>query len=160
MVRQRLLSNIGLPVLDVNVTLALHCCLPSGAPAVVAARSRIRELCLGTGYLPGHLTLTGHVVIGRPSAPIPLDTVYVGSGVPSMRVHPSPWCNPFAAEASCEAAARAHFWSYAGSRADLHQWLLPLAGKVLIAEPGLTGRHAHDLRDLIEQLVNLDTHNS
>ena len=153
--RQHLLGDICLPFLSKDVSLALHCSMPSGAPAVVEARRRVRELCLGAGFLPEQMISVIRVIRGVPSLPIPLDTAYVGCGVPSIRLRPSPWCNPYAAGSSTEAAARAHFWAYAGSRADLLQWLLPLAGKVLLAEPGIFGSHAHDLEELVTLIVRI-----
>ena len=44
--------------------------------------------------------------------PVPLDSLYIGCGDPSMRVHPSPWCNPFASMASSEEEAVAMFREY------------------------------------------------
>ena len=73
--------------------------------------------------------------------PVPLDSLYIGCGDPSIRVHPSPWCNPFASMASSEEEASANFREYAHSRADASSWLHPLSGMRLIAEVGIKGVH-------------------
>ena len=129
--------------------MTLYCCIPSGEQAVVEARQEVRRLCLVPGFLPSTFAPPSHIIRGLPVLPIPIDTRYVGSGMPTLRLHPSPWCNPFSSTSLSEADARRQFWVYAVGRADLLQWLLPLAGKILLAEDNASGAHVEDLRDLL-----------
>ena len=143
----------GLPGIGAAVVLALTCTIPSGLPRIVAARQRVIDLVLGPGFLPQKFSKVKDIIRGPVVLPLPLDTFYVGSGQRFIRVRPSPWCNPYAAGAPSEPAARAQFWEYARSRADFVQWLVPLSGRVLLAEEGLTGAHISDLRDMIDLLA-------
>ena len=71
-----------------------------------------------------------------------------------MRVRPSPWLNPHALVASSEVQACAQFEAYASARADLLQWLRPLAGQRLVAEAGITGVHVKTLAEILQQISN------
>jgi len=112
-------------------------------------------LSQGNGFLARHFSPAVRVDFVSP-IPVPLSIgyMYVGSGCLAIRIRPSPWLNPFASVSSSEAEARAQFSAYAAARADLQNWLRPLSGLVLVAEPGIYGAHAPVLAEILEQLAN------
>ena len=114
-------------------------------------REQILELRPGPGFSDGLLLpCLGIDFVKEIPVPVPLDSLYIGCGDPSIRVHPSPWCNPFASMASSEEEASANFREYAHSRADASSWLHPLSGMRLIAESGIKGVHTVILSELLE----------
>ena len=151
MARQRLLGpGSVLPGRNPAVALAMRVSMPSGDPVVVALRERILELRPGPGFSDGPLLpCLGIDFVKEIPVPVPLDGMYIGCGDPSMRVHPSPWCNPFASTASSEEEAVAMFREYSHSRADASSWLHPLSGMRLIAEVGIKGVHVIILSEML-----------
>ena len=85
--------------------------------------------------------------------PIPVGTSYVGNGSEGIRVHPSPWCNPFAFLTASAGDAKAQLRAYALARADLRPWLAHLSAQTLLAEAGKAGSHVEVIVDLIAGLA-------
>ena len=74
--------------------------------------------------------------------------IYVGCGVPSLFLRPSPWGNFFLDHHS-RADANALYREFAFSRADRREWLHPLFGKVLLCDCSGEFCHAGVLCDLV-----------
>ena len=125
--------------------------MPSGGPRIVALREQVLQLRPGPGFSDDLLLpCLGVDFVEEVPVPVPLDSLYIGCGDPTIRLHPSPWCNPFAPLASSEEEAHSDFKEYAFSRADASAWLHPLSGMRLIAETGIKGVHAVVLSEILD----------
>ena len=154
MARQHLLGpGSDLPGRWPAVALAIRVTMPSGSPRLVDIRERVFELRAGPGFMAASiLPALGIDYVNDVPVPVPLDCMYIGCGDPSIRLHPTVWCNPFASTASSEEDAIIKFADYAAARADKRAWLHPLSGMRLIAERGIVGAHEAVIVEMLDEL--------
>ena len=77
----------------------------------------------------------------------------MGSGSALLRLHPSPWCNPFIFLSASSEDAQSRFEQYALARRDMRQWLAPLSSQTLMAEEGQEGNHVEIIAVLLHELA-------
>ena len=100
------------------------------------------EIRRGQGYLPHSLQRVVGIVYKEVSLPFPVGYTYVGNGVLAQGIRPSPRANPFLHLEGDGRPPAVQFEGYASQRADCIQWIAPLSGQALLAEPGPQGVHA------------------
>ena len=140
-VRQQLVGpNSALWVSAPAAACVLVGSIPSGIPAVCAARAHISELCVGPGM--GAATMVVPCVSHDPmlASALPHGHIFVGLG--SCGRLPSPWLDPSGVLGSTDIS----FEVYARGRTDLFKFLSQLSGQVLVCDCMLgDGCHAEVL---------------
>ena len=129
-----------------HLFLTMATSLPSGDSQVRRCRDKFEELLLGPGF-PTKFRSSVGIDHSRAGLPVPLSHIYVGLGVPSLLIRPSPWCNPFATQ-TYDATSLDHFKQYCHRRADSRVWLRPLSGKVLWCDCNSSFCHAEILVEI------------
>ena len=132
------------------LVLAAHA--PSGAAAIVSARARLAGAmfhsfdCCSASAAPAAVR---HTV--APVLAVSPSCRYVGSGLIDCQQRPSLWANPFFFLGLEPHVALARFADFLNCRCDLHDYLFPLAGCVLLCDCSL-GPFCHAI--LLARLTN------
>ena len=118
-----------------EMALTLLVSIPSGNSSIVEARSDLIDLLFHSFHNPISCVIPSRVIhSSSPVMPVPPSVVYVGFGSIDLQNRPSIYCNPFLFLDSKSERCAAAFEDYLDSRADVVEFLTPLAGKTLLCD--------------------------